>query len=136
MNFFRDSFDATNKIKSIRPEAFDDSYICASFDVESLFMNVPLQKTINKFQNNKLFTKNIFTKKHLATQLKKETLKKLLIDSWSKTVFSTNNKLYQQVLVWVAPLVHFLQTLFPARNYMFKFNNRTTPLTLFWCLYC
>ena len=49
MNFFRDSFDATNKIKSILPEAFDDSYICASFDVESLFMNVPLQKTINKF---------------------------------------------------------------------------------------
>ena len=136
MNFFRDSFDTTNKIKSILSEAFDDSYICASFDVESLFMNVPLQKTINKFQNNKLFTQNIFTKKLLATQLKKETLKKLLIDSWSKTVFSTNNKLYQQVLVWVAPLVHFLQTLFPARNYMFKVNNRTMPLTLFWCLYC
>ena len=57
--------------------------------------------------------KTYLQKKLLATQLKKETLKKLLIDSWSKTVFSTNNKLYQQVLVWVAPLVHFLQTLFP-----------------------
>ena len=54
----RDSFDAANKIKLILPEVFDDRYIFASFDVESLFMNVPLQPAINiildHVYNNKL----------------------------------------------------------------------------------
>ena len=59
--------------------------------MESLFTNVPLQRTINiildRFYNNKL----------VATQLKKQTLKKLIKDTCSKTVFSANNKLYQQI---------------------------------------
>ena len=42
-----DSFDATNKIKSVPPEFFDDGYIFAYFDVKSLFTNVPLQQTIS-----------------------------------------------------------------------------------------
>ena len=54
----RDFFDAANKIKSILPEVFDDGYIFSSFDVESLFTNVPLQRTINinfdRVYNNKL----------------------------------------------------------------------------------
>ena len=33
--------------KSIIPEVSDDGYIFASFDIESLFTNGPLQKTIN-----------------------------------------------------------------------------------------
>ena len=43
----RDSFYATNKIKPVPPEFFDDWYIFAYFDVESLFMNVLLQQTIS-----------------------------------------------------------------------------------------
>ena len=39
----RDSVDAANKIKSIPPAVFDDGYIFASFDVQLLFTNVPLQ---------------------------------------------------------------------------------------------
>ena len=42
-----DSFDAANQIKSILPEDFDDGHRYTSFDVESLFTNVPPQRTIN-----------------------------------------------------------------------------------------
>ena len=60
---FRDSFDAAKKIKSILPEVSNDGYIFASFDVESLFMNVLLQRTVNIVldcvYNNKLKLLNL-----------------------------------------------------------------------------
>ena len=87
----RDSFDAANKIKSIPPEVFDDWYIFAFFNVESLFTNVPLQRTIN------IILDHVYDNKIIATQLKKRTLNKLIKDTRSKTVFSANNKLYQQI---------------------------------------
>ena len=34
-------------IKSNPPKTFVDGYIFASFDIESLFTNVPLQRTMN-----------------------------------------------------------------------------------------
>ena len=43
----KDSFDAANKIKSILSEIFENGYQFVSFDVESLFTNVPLNKAIN-----------------------------------------------------------------------------------------
>ena len=43
----KDSFNSTNKIKSISSEMFEDGYQFVSFDVEFLFMNVLLNKTIN-----------------------------------------------------------------------------------------
>ena len=98
----RDSFDAANKVKSIPPEVLDDGYIFVSFDVESLFTNVPLQRTIN------IILDCVYNNKLVATQLKKRTLKKLIKDTCSKTIFSSKKLM---VLVWVAPLVHFLQTL-------------------------
>ena len=39
-----DSFDAAKRIRSIPPELFDDD---VSFDVQSLFTNAPVKKTIN-----------------------------------------------------------------------------------------
>ena len=77
----RNSFNAANKIKSIPLEGFDDGYIFASFNVESLFTSI----TLDGVYNNKL----------TATQLKNQTSKKLLKDTCGKTVFSTNDKLYQ-----------------------------------------
>ena len=68
----RDSFDAANKIKSVSPEVFDDGYIFASFDVESLFTNVPLQRIIN------IVLDRVYNNKLTAPQLKKWTLKKLI----------------------------------------------------------
>ena len=43
----RDSFDAADAIKSISLELFSQGYKFVSFDVESLFTNVPLRRTIN-----------------------------------------------------------------------------------------
>ena len=89
----RDSFDAANKIKSIPPEVFDDGYIVASFDVQSLFTNVPLQWTIN------IILDRVYNNKLIATQLKKQTLKKLTRDTRSKTVFSANSKLLANIIM-------------------------------------
>ena len=67
----RDSFDPANKINSVQPEVFDDGYILASFNVEPLFTNMPLQRTIN------IIFDRVYNNKLIATQLKKQTLKKL-----------------------------------------------------------
>ena len=44
---YKDSFDATRRIQSLPQDLFDKGYIFVSFDVESLFTNVPLVKTID-----------------------------------------------------------------------------------------
>ena len=44
----KDSFDAVKRISSIPPKLFDEEdYQLVSFDVQSLFTNVPVKKTIN-----------------------------------------------------------------------------------------
>ena len=43
-----------------------------------------------------LILKRIYTDKLVSTNLKKRTLKKLILDTCTKTAFSFNNKLYQQ----------------------------------------
>ena len=43
----RDSFDAAEAIKSIPPKLFSQGYKFVSFDIQSLFTNVPLRRTIN-----------------------------------------------------------------------------------------
>jgi hypothetical protein len=62
-----------------------------SFDVKSLFTNIPLKKVI------KIIIKRVYDEKLISTQLEKRTVKKLLIDCCTKTPFSFNNELYQQV---------------------------------------
>ena len=56
----------------------------------SLFTNVPLQRTL------KISIDRIYNKKLVKTKLKKSTLRKLIRDTCTKTVFSCNNKLYEQ----------------------------------------
>ena len=58
--------------------------------MESLFTNVPLQRTL------KIIEDRIYNKKLVKTKLKKSTLRKLIRDTCTKTVFSCNNKLYEQ----------------------------------------
>ena len=86
----KDSFDAANKIKSVPSEMFEEGYQFVSFDVESLFTNMPLNKTIN------IILDRIYRQKLLKTNLKKRAMKKLLLDSCTKTAFSYDNILYQQ----------------------------------------
>ena len=42
----KDSFDAAERIKNIPGHLYDEGYQLVSFDVKSLFTNVPLNKTI------------------------------------------------------------------------------------------
>ena len=86
----KDSFDAVKRIRSIPPELFDNGYQFVSFDVQSLFTNVPVKKTIN------IILDRVYNKKLINTNLKKRTMKKLLLDSCTKTAFSFDNILYEQ----------------------------------------
>ena len=86
----KNSFDAANKIQAIPNELFD-GYRFVSFDVTLLFTNVPLNRTI------KIILKHIYEDKVIHTTLRKRTMKKLIIDSCTKTAFSFNNKIYKQV---------------------------------------
>ena len=61
---------------------YDECYQLVSFDVKSLFTNVPLQTTVN------IIVDRIYNKKIITTTLKKQTLKKLILDNCSKTAFS------------------------------------------------
>ena len=86
----KDSFDAANKIRNVPSEMFEEGYQFVSFDVEFLFTNVPLNKIIN------IILDRIYRQKLLKTNLKKRTMKKVLLDSCTKTAFSYDNILYQQ----------------------------------------
>ena len=87
---FRDSFPAVLEIRSIPKEYFLEGCHVVSFDVVSLFTNVPLTKTI------KIIIERVFEEKLVATTLSKRTLKKRILDSGTKTAFSINNQIFEQ----------------------------------------
>ena len=88
---FYDTFDAVSAIKAIPPGLLDEGYRFVSSDVVSLFTNVPLKRTID------LVLKRVFNEKLINTTLSKSTLKKLISDSCSKTAFSFDNEIYEQI---------------------------------------
>ena len=86
----KDSFDAVKRIRSIPHKLFDEDYQFVSFDVQSLFTNVPVKETIN------IILDRVYNKKLINTNLNKRTMKKLLLDSCTKTAFSFDNVFYEQ----------------------------------------
>ena len=87
----KDSFDAAAKICNIPPQLFDNGYILTSFGVTSLFKNVPLNRTVN------IILDRVYNENLVNTNIRKRTLKKQIKDTCSKTVITTNKKLYQQI---------------------------------------
>ena len=85
-----DSFDAVNSIQNIPKHLFNEGYQFVSFDIQSLFTNVPLNRTI------KIILDRIYDQNQIQTTLKKRTLKKLISDCCSKTAFSFGNEIYKQ----------------------------------------
>ena len=75
------------KINSISFGDISDQNTFVSFDVELLFKNVSLKKTIEIILNR------VYSEKKISTALSKRSLKKLLLDACTKTVFSFNKKL-------------------------------------------
>ena len=87
----QESFDAVNKIQNIPDNLFTDGYSFLSFDVKSLFTNIPLQKTV------KIILNKIYNEKIITTTLKKQTMKELLLVVCTKTQFYVNGVLHQQI---------------------------------------
>ena len=77
-------------IHLILPELFDQGYRYLSFDVTSLFTNVPLNKTVN------IILQQIYKEKLVNTKLQKDTLKKLIKDCCTKIAFSFNGIIRKQ----------------------------------------
>ena len=97
----KDSFDAVRKIKNIPPHLFDEGYNHVSFNVESLFTNVPVKRTIDIIFKRIYFDidiilKRIYFGKVISTNLKKRSMKKLLLDTCTKTAFTFNGVIYEQ----------------------------------------
>ena len=67
-----------------------DDYKLISFDVTSLFTNVPLDYTIN------IILKRISDQRELETKISRKEMKDLLLLSTKNVHFSYNNKLYSQ----------------------------------------
>ena len=85
----RSSHEFLEKLQEIN---LNSNQVMVSFDVKSLFTNVPLQETIELF-SNKIYDKNS-NANHLP--IKKKIFKKLL-KLETKKIFLYKDKLYQQI---------------------------------------
>ena len=87
----KDTFDAKSRIETIEKAIFTQGYQYVSFDVESLFTNVPLERTLAVIE------RRIYNENKVPTTLRKTTLRKLIRDTCKKTTFSCNGIYYEQI---------------------------------------
>ena len=85
------SFETVNRIQDIPSNLLVlHGYKYVPFDAESLFTNVPIKKTID------VIPTQIYNDHSISTNLKKRSLKKLILDTCTKTAFLFNNIIYEQ----------------------------------------
>ena len=82
-------------LTNVPRKLFDDGYRFVSFDFKSLFTNVPLNKNVNIILNR------IYKSKLISTTLTKRTLKKLILDSCTKIIFSLNGEYYKKLVAFL-----------------------------------
>ena len=88
----KDSFEAARRIRNgVTEQMYEEGYVLVSFDVKSLFTNVPLSKTLD------VILDRVYNQRLVTTKLKKRTLKKLILDTCTKTVFLANGKILEQI---------------------------------------
>ena len=80
--------DFITKMKTVKPP---DGYEMISFDVVSLFTNVPLEKTID------IIIKKVYKEKLIKTKIKANKLRALLLLCTKEGHFTFNDEIYQQV---------------------------------------
>ena len=80
-----------NFVDNIKKENIQKDYKMVSFDVKSLFMNVPLDRTIN------IILKRIYDQAELQTFLTRSELKEMLLLCTKKVHFTFNGKTYIQM---------------------------------------
>ena len=107
--------DFVNKIKD---EEIPDGYKLVSFDVTSLFTNVPLDYTI------KVILRKIYRDKLIKTKIKRNEMKMLLELCTKELHFSFNEKMYKQVdgVVMGNPLGPVIANIF-----MVELENNKVP---------
>ena len=86
----KDSFEAVNRIQDIPSSLFVNGYKFVSFDVKSLFTIVPIKKTID------VILTQIYKDHTISANLKKRSLRKLILDTCNKTAFSFSKISYEQ----------------------------------------
>ena len=77
-------------IEQIHMKQVPDGYKMVSFDIKSLFTNVPLEKTIE------ITSKRIYERKEMNTSVSKKKMKQLLMLSTNNVHFTYDNKVYHQ----------------------------------------
>ena len=108
--------DFVNKIKD---EKVPDGHKLVSFDVTSLFTNVPLDYTIN------VILQKIYRDKLVKTKIKRNEMKRLLELCTKELHFSFNGKMYKQIdgVVMGNPLGPVIANIF-----MVEMENNKVPM--------
>ena len=88
---FTDIFDSVNEVRELK---INEGYILESYDVSSLFTNVPLDETI-AILTEKAFRENWFNSTY-NLNISKEDLVDLLNGSTKGQLFQFNGALYEQ----------------------------------------
>ena len=73
----------------------DNNLYVTSFDIESLFTNIPLDETINICVNN------VFDSKKRVKRLLVKDINQLLTLSVKSSCFAFNNVYYKQLMEWL-----------------------------------
>ena len=85
----RDSFTFATEISKFKDS---NKYVMASFDIKSLFTNIPLDEAIN------IATESLFPQNNISLLgLTSEVFRKLLQFAVKNVLFIFNNQLYQQI---------------------------------------
>ena len=83
--------NTTEFSERLNNRSLDDQEITVSYDVSSLFTEVPLDETINHI------VEEIYTRNKLRKLGPKHLFKRLLCNVTKNTVFTFNNRLYRQI---------------------------------------
>ena len=83
--------ESSNKfVNVIKQQVLPSSYELVSFDVKSLFTNVPLDRTID------IILKRIYDKHEITTNIGRKEMKDLITLCTKNVLFTFNNEIYQQ----------------------------------------
>ena len=104
-----------NRVREMRPQS---NRIMISFDVVSLFTNVPLEKTID------IILKKIYQDKLIKTKIKRADMKKLLYLCTKEGHFTFNDEVYMQTdgVMMGSPLGSLIANIF-----MCELENHLVP---------
>ena len=82
----KDLFEAVNHVQDTPSSLIGSGYKYVLFDVESLFTNVPIKKTID------VILTRIYNDHTISTNFQ---MRSLILDTYSKIAFSFNNLIYE-----------------------------------------